>query len=517
MTELNPPPTNNDFAAGVPLARFEGGGTVTGLAGDTPVIVTRDGDDFHAFEAVCTHYGAPLSEGAVCSRTVRCPLHHACFSLVTGQAISAPAFDALTRRSVELADGLVRVGPAVTGASSIGPGNASQPSGIRRVVIIGGGAAGFAAADTLRAQGFAGDVVMLSADEALPYDRPNLSKDFLAGTAPAEWMPLKDQSYYEDRSIEIRTETRVTQIDVRSREIETDRHGRLAYDRLLLATGARSRTLGIPGAPPSSLLTLRSMADAGKLIARLETAAKIVLVGSGFIGLETAAALRHRGKSVTVVSREDVPFGRAFGSRIGQYIRRLHEARGVRFIAPASPVSFDGSTMTLDCGEILEADLVIAGIGATPNDALADQAGLPVADGVLVDEFLQTAAPDVFAAGDVARHHNAEIGRPTREEHWVVAQRQGQVAALNMLGARQPYNEAPFFWTHQFDMTLKFSGVAGLQDRMSVSGSIDEGEFVASFFRGDRLTGVASIGRLQESTALHDALNGLYRGNRGTH
>ncbi|MEE2565081.1 FAD-dependent oxidoreductase [Hyphobacterium marinum] len=510
MTEQNNSrPADHDFEAGVPLSAFEDQTTLTGQAGETPVIVSCQDGEYRAFEAVCSHYGASLAEGAFSADTVRCPLHHACFSLRTGAAIAAPAFGPLTRRSVVIANGQVTVGAAIDTDAAGAPcrARASDP---HRIVLVGSGAAAFAAADTLRKEGYAGELVMVSEDEDRPYDRPNLSKDYLAGSAPPEWMPLQSWDFYDHHDIEILAKTRVTRLDLNSARVETDQHGALAYDRLLLATGARARTLPLPGAPEDRVFTLRSMADAKRLIAAVESAQNIAIVGAGFIGLEVSASLRQRGKAITIISNEAEPFAASLGPEIGRHVRQLHEANGVRFIGSASVRDFDGQSVTLDGGDSVSADLVVVGIGAIPNDALAAEAGLPVEDGILVDADLQTAVPGVFAAGDVARHRNDWAGRPTREEHWVAAQRQGQIAARNMLGAQDAYNEAPFFWTHQFDMTLKVSGLPGVWDRISVSGSIPDNDFVASYYEGPRLRAVASAGREHESTVLHEQLNALH-------
>lgn len=510
MTQQNPEIPAHNFESGVPLAAFADRQTVCGTAGETPVLVTRKGSAFHAFEAVCTHYGGALADGAFAGDTVRCPLHNACFNLLDGRAVAAPAFADLTRRKVEVVDGMVFVrqpveaepGPKARIARSSEPG---------RIVIIGGGAAGYAAADALRKDGYEGALTMITADSDLPYDRPNLSKDYLAGSAEPEWIPLQDTSFYKDRSIDVKRATTVTRLDLAAQKVETDSQGIIGYDRLLLATGATARQLPIPGATPAKVFTLRSLADANALIAALDGAQEIVLIGAGFIGLEVAAALRQRDKTVTVVSTDDVPFRAILGPEIGRYIRSIHEAHGVRFIGQTTVQTVEGHNVHLANGATIKADIIVVGIGARPNDELAASAGLAVKDGVIVDAQLRASAPNVFAAGDVARYQSAWANGLRREEHWVTAQRQGQVAAQNMRGANTLYNEAPFFWTHQFELNLKYSGAPGSWDRVSIEGSIENADFVASYFNGERLCAIASVGREHDSAERHNELDALYR------
>lgn len=510
MTQQNPANPAHDFENGVPLAAFDDQKTVCGAVGETPVLVTRHGRAFHAFEAVCTHYGGPLVEGAFDGDTVRCPLHNACFNLIDGRAVAAPAFAGLTRRQVEVVEGKVFVRQAIE-AEPLSSARKARPSEPGRIVIIGGGAAGFAAADALRKDGFAGALTMITADNDLPYDRPNLSKDYLAGSAEPEWIPLQDAGFYEDRSIDVKTSTTVTRLDLSAQKIETDSGLTIGYDRLLLATGATARQLPLPGASASRVFTLRSLADTNALIAALDGAQDIVLIGAGFIGLEVAASLRQRDKSVTVVSTDDEPFRAILGKDVGRYIRGVHEAHGVRFIGMTTVQAVEGRKVHLANGETIKADLIVVGIGARPNDELAANAGLAVKNGVIVDAQLRTSANHVFAAGDVARYQSAWAGGHQREEHWVTAQRQGQIAAQNMCGGQALYNDAPFFWTHQFEINLKYSGAPGGWDRVSIEGSLENADFAALYYKGDRLCAIASVGREHESTERHNEIEALYR------
>ncbi len=320
------------------------------------------------------------------------------------------------------------------------------------VVIIGGGPAGNMAAETLRDEGYAGPITMLSADAALPADRPNLSKDYLAGRASEEWALLRPADFYRENGIDVRLNTRVARIDTGQRAIELADGSRLTYGALLLATGAEPVRLDVPGANLDHVHYLRTLDDSRALIAKAEKARRAVIVGASFIGLEVASSLRARGLEVHVVGREADPDGARARPGAGSFIRSVHEQHGVTFHLGRTAASIDEHAVTLDNGERIEAELVVVGIGVRPAIALAEQAGLAIDRGVLVDQFLETSAAGVFAAGDIARWPDPHSGEAIRVEHFVVAERQGQTAARNMLGRREPFDAVPFFWTEQHDL-----------------------------------------------------------------
>jgi NADPH-dependent 2,4-dienoyl-CoA reductase/sulfur reductase-like enzyme len=377
---------------------------------------------------------------------------------------------------------------------------AGQPESI---VIVGGGAAGFAAAEMLRRRGWQGRLTMLSEDADAPCDRPNLSKDYLAGTAPEGWLPLRPDAFYEDNRIDLQLRTVATQIDVAARCVTTGDGRAFPFDRLLLATGAEPVRLPISGADQAHVFTLRSLADSRAIIARAEGATSAVVLGSGFIGLEVAAALGTRGLAVHVVSLDARPLERVLGPELGDFIRRLHEDHGESFHMGDSIASIGPQSLVLSDGTELAADLVIIGAGVRPRLALAEEAGLAIDRGILVDEYLETSQSGIFAAGDVARWPGGAGGATARVEHWVVAERQGQVAAENMLGARTPFRDVPFFWSAHHDVTIRYAGHAQSWDAIEIDGDIGARNCLVRYRKGGTTLAIASIGR--DTQALEQA------------
>lgn len=492
-----PSSTGPDFTLGVSVDALPDGAPVAGHVGDEPALLIRRGDRFFAIGATCSHYNGPLGEGLVVDDTVRCPWHHACFSLETGEAVRAPALSPVPCWSVELRDGKAFVGRKKQQTAPARRPNEGQAPG--RIVIVGGGAAGFAAAEMLRRQGFEGGIVMLSNDDAPPVDRPNLSKDYLAGSAPEDWVPLRPENFYADAGIDLRLRTNVGAIDTSAHELLIDGDGRVPYDRLLLATGAEPVRLELPGMDLPHVRTLRSLADCRAIIERAQGARRAVVLGAGFIGLEVAASLRARGIEVHVVAPESRPMERILGAQLGEFIRGLHEEHGVVFHLDNTPAAIDHRQVTLQDGSKIEADLVVAGVGVRPRIELAERAGLALHRGVVVDAYLQTSVPDVFAAGDIARWPDPHSGEAIRVEHWVVAERQGQVAALNMLGLREKFDAVPFFWSQHYDVPINVVGHATTWDEIAIDGDVPSRDCVLRYKRNGRVLAVASIYRDAES------------------
>jgi NADPH-dependent 2,4-dienoyl-CoA reductase/sulfur reductase-like enzyme len=378
-----------------------------------------------------------------------------------------------------------------------------------RIVIVGGGAAGFAAAERLRREGYEGSIVMLSNDDAPPVDRPNLSKDFLAGTAPEEWVPLRPVSFYSKHAIELRLETEVARIDVRARAVGLADGSSVPFDRLLLATGAEPVRLSIPGADQPHVRTLRSLSDCRAIIERAGAARRVVVMGASFIGLEVAAALRARNIEVHVVAPGKRPMEKVLGAQLGDFVRGLHEEHGVVFHLGRTASAIDGPNVQLTGGGSLEADLVVVGIGVRPRIGLAEQAGMAIERGVLVNEYLETSVPGIFAAGDIARWPDPHTGERIRVEHWVVAERQGQTAALNLLGRREKFAAVPFFWSQHYDVPINYVGHAERWDELSIDGDVAAKDCLVRFERGGRTLAVASIFRdvanLQAEVAMEAA------------
>jgi len=368
-----------------------------------------------------------------------------------------------------------------------------------KIVIVGGGAAGFAATDGLRRAGFQGSIALLSNEDAAPIDRPNLSKDYLAGSAPEDWVPLRPDSFYSEHGIDLRLSTHVTGIDARSREVVLANGDKVPYDRLLLATGAEPVRLSIPGADQPHVHTLRSLADCRAIIEQAKTARRAVVLGASFIGLEVAAALRARGIDVHVVAPDKIPMERVLGPAMGDFVRALHEEHGVVFHLGNTASSIDGNEVTLSGGGTLAADFVVAGVGVRPRIELAEKAGLTVDRGVVVNAWLETSVPEILAAGDIARWPDPYLGEMIRVEHWVVAQRQGQTAALNMLGNRETFTDVPFFWSQHYDVQINYVGHAEKWDELTVDGDIAGKDCLLRFKRDGRVLAVASIFRDVES------------------
>lgn len=408
-----------DLTVGVTLADFGDRQMLRGHVGENSVLLARVGEEILAVGAQCTHYSGPLEEGLLDGDNVRCPLHHACFSLRTGEALGAPAFDPVPCWKVEHDGDRIMVREQIATSPQSPATTGSHP---RSVVIIGGGAAGFACAEMLRRRGYDGSLTMLSEDADAPVDRPNLSKDFLAGSAPDDWMPLKPERFYADNRIDLQLGVRVTEIDVADRKVTVADGRAFPFDRLLIATGAEPVRLPIPGADQTHVFTLRSFADSRAIIERADAAKSAVVLGSGFIGLETAAALRERGLDVHVVSLDARPLEKILSPELGDFIRALHENHGVRFHMGASIASIGAEAVTLTDGAQIPADLVVIGVGVKPRTALAEAAGLDVQRGILVNTRLETATPGIFAAGDVARWTDDASGQTMRVEHWVVAE-----------------------------------------------------------------------------------------------
>ena len=492
-------PTPPDLTRGIAAASIPSGGTVLGRVGEDDVVLARVGDRVYAVGAYCTHYHGHLADGLVVGDTIRCPLHHACFSLATGDALRAPALDPIACWRVEqqgttlfVREKFERSDPA----KNAGAVDRREPSPI---VIVGGGAAGLAAADTLRREGYTGQIVMLSADQDAPVDRPNLSKDFLAGEAKDEWLPLWPPDYYTEQRVELRLSSRVASIDTAARAVLLEDGSRQPFGALLITTGAEPVQLPIPGAETGQVCYLRSFADSRAIVERTKGATRAVVVGASFIGLEVSAALRTRGIAVDVVAPDRAPLERVMGLEIGRFVQSIHEAQGVTFHLGETVSAIDGRRVTLSGGSVVEADFLVVGVGVRPAIALAERAGLASDRGITVNEYLETSVAGIYAAGDVARWPDPHTGQRIRVEHWVVAERQGQVAARNMLGQRVRFDTVPFFWSQHYDVTIRYVGHAEHWDRVTVDGSLESRDASVSFILGGKTLAVATVSRDRRS------------------
>ncbi len=494
-----------DLTQGVAFADLVDGRLV-GRVGDEQVLLVHTGADVFAIGAHCSHYHGPLADGVVTGQAVRCPWHHACFDLRSGEALRAPALSPIDCWKVEQHAGRIFVKEKREQPKPQLPPNANFAG---RIVIVGGGAAGFAAAEMLRRRDFGGSIVMLSHDAAPPVDRPNLSKDYLAGSAPEDWLPLRPDAYYAENDIELQLNAEVTGIDVKARQVIIAGSKNLAYDRLLLATGAEPVRLPIPGADQPHVHTLRSLADCRAIIKSAENARRALVIGASFIGLEAAAALRVRGIEVHVVAPEQRPMERVLGPQMGDFIHALHEEHGVVFHLQDTVTAIDGRSAMLKSGAKLDADLVVVGVGVRPRLKLAEQAGLAMDRGVTVDAFLETSVRGVYAAGDIARWPDPHSGDSIRVEHWVVAERQGQTVAANMLGLNERFDAVPFFWSQHYDIPINYIGHAEQWDEIAIDGDIEAKDCLIRYKRNGRVLAVASIFRdvanLQAELAMEQA------------
>ncbi|HXL14847.1 MAG TPA: FAD-dependent oxidoreductase [Methylomirabilota bacterium] len=490
-------------AEGAAIADIPEGGMLLGHFQGGPVVLIRKGGSIFAVGGKCTHYGGPLGQGLFDGELLHCPWHHACFRPETGEAAAAPAIDPIPSFTVEQQGGRV----FVRGAKKPSVKRAPIPSAPRSVLIIGGGAAGFAAAETLRREGYQGPVTIVSADDAAPYDRPNLSKDYLVGTAQSEWMPLRPPGWYGDARIELLLGARIAAVTPAKRQVRLEDGRSLDYGALLLATGASPVRLDVPGADLPHVHYLRTMRDCDSIIDHAKRAKRAVVVGAGFIGLEVAASLVARGLDVQVVAPEAIPMERVLGPELGGFVRILHEERGVRFHLGQTLGEIGERSVTLQSGARLEADLVVLGVGVRPNVELAEEAGLTLDRGILVDEYLRTSAEGVWAAGDIALWPDRFSGERIRVEHWVVAERQGQTAARNVLGRREAFRAAPFFWSQHYDVTINYVGYASSWDEANVVGNIADRDCLVAYRKAGKIRAVATIYRDIQSLQAQAAMD----------
>jgi NADPH-dependent 2,4-dienoyl-CoA reductase/sulfur reductase-like enzyme/nitrite reductase/ring-hydroxylating ferredoxin subunit len=485
-----------DLELGVAAADFEARPMLVGRVGEEQVLVVKRGDEYFAVAALCTHYHGPLAEGLLVDGSIRCPWHHACFDLRTGMVERGPALDPLDRWQVEQQDGRIFVRRKLERAGKSQRVGDTQPES---VVIVGAGAAAIAAALSMRRAGYHRPLTLVSAEADPPYDRPNLSKDYLAGTAPEEWMPLRSAGFYRDNGIELVLGAPVRKLDAGRSRLTLQGGRELSFERLLLATGAEPVRLQIPGAEPDRVFYLRSWADCRAILQRVTGAQRAAVLGASFIALEVAASLRTRGLDVHVIGRDTVPMRRVLGEQVGEFLRRLHEARGTVFHLGRTIERVAGRSVVLSDGTTLDADLVVVGAGVRPVDDLARDAGIAVNNGVTVDDYLMTSADGIYAAGDIASWPDKRFGGRLRVEHWVVAQRQGATAGRNMLGARERFTAAPFFWTQQFDAVINYVGHAAAWDTIRVDGDLERRDCAIRYERGGRLLAVATMSRDLES------------------
>jgi NADPH-dependent 2,4-dienoyl-CoA reductase/sulfur reductase-like enzyme/nitrite reductase/ring-hydroxylating ferredoxin subunit len=485
--EISGPDFLND---GIACSALEEGKPVAGQANGEGVLIIRRGEVFFALGAACTHYGAPLADGIVEGDTIRCPWHHARFDLATGEASGPPALNAIPCFSVERRSDRVYVLGRAPEHSTAPGGNPrrSSANGPQSIAIVGGGPAGTAAAEMLRREGYDGPITLFASEPSSPVDRPNLSKDYLAGNASEDWIPLRSPKDFAQYHIDLRREV-VRGIEGKTLILE-DRSQ--AFDAILLTTGATPIRLDIPGAARAHLL--RTLDDSRSIIAHAK--GRAIVIGASFIGLEAAAALTTRGLEVHVIGRELVPLERVLGPELGTFVRQSHEKKGVQFHLGESPREIDAKGVVLEHGRI-DGEIVIMGVGVRPETSLAEKGGLAIDRGIVVDDQFRTSIAGIWAAGDVARFPYAYTGEKVRIEHWVVAEQQGQAAARSMLGKGTRFDRVPFFWSAHYDTTIGYVGHAESWDRIDFSGDFSQGDAAVAYRRAGKTLAVAAIGRDQ--------------------
>ena len=496
--------TPPDLTAGIPVGSLVDGVPLLGsVDGDSVILVRRDAE-ITAIGATCTHWGGPLAEGLIVDDTIRCPWHHACFSLRTGEALRTPALNPVAAYDVVQRDGLV----FVTGKKA-NPGTVRHRVGRSQapaaVGIIGGGGAGNSTAEELRHLGFEGPITLIDSDESAPCDRPNLSKDYLAGTAPEEWIPLHPRTHYEDLEIEL-LRSRVTALDAGRKRIVLDDGTMREFGAIVLATGAEPVRLTIPDDHGPRIHYLRTLDDSRAIIRAAEAARRAVVLGAGFIGLEVTAALRARNVEIHVVAPGHRPLERVLGRELGDFVRTVHEQHGVVFHPGRTASALQSGAVVLDNGEQIGADFIVAGVGVRPRTALAQSAGLHVDDGIIVNSVLETSAPGVFAIGDAARWPDPRNRALARIEHWVVAERQGQAVARAIVGHREPFTDVPFFWTHSYDVDINYVGHAPRWDAIEIDGSVERRDCTVRYSLGGRVAAVATVSRNRASLEAERAM-----------
>lgn len=475
------------------------------------ILLARVGVNFHAVSATCPHYGGPLAEGVLCGPRVVCPWHHAAFNIVNGDLEDPPALDSLVRYDLRIEGDRILLSLPEDAEDRRTPAMMKRDSAadLRQFVIIGAGAAGYAAAQTLREEGFRGNVVMITREDRAPYDRPNLSKDYLQGHAEPEWMPLRGKDFFKEHDIDLVFKKEVTRVDARTKTITFESGETMDYDALLVATGGAPVRLNIPGSDLKNVCVLRSFHDADSIIETATRSRRAVVVGASFIGMEAAYSLRERGLEVTVIAPSQEPFEATLGAEVGALFRRLHESHGIRFKLGNIVYRFEGNhnveAVTLDNGDEIETDMVVVGVGVRPATQFLDGVELDQAGAVVVDLRLR-AADGLYAAGDIASFPDPRVGEHVRIEHWRTAQQQGRTAARNMLGRNVTFDAVPFFWTRQFDVALLYVGHVTSWDEIIYRGDVAAHDFLAFFVKDSRVLAVAGMNRDQEMAAAEELL-----------
>ena len=470
------------------------------ISDDEDVLLVRIDDKFYARTAYCPHYGASLENGVLAGTKVMCPWHHAAFDVPSGELMEPPALHGLTAYRVEIRGEDVVLFPAETKVRAV------EKKGDKKLqkkdkpafVIIGGGSAGNAAAQQLRASGFDGHLKIISADTQPPYDRPNLSKDYLKGDMDPSWLPLNEEQSFQDNQIELMLEKRVTAIDAGKKRIELEDQTVLNYDKLLVASGSRPRKLNVPGKDLKNIFTLRTADDAAEILHQAERAKRIAIVGASFIGMEAAENLSDGKREIHVIAREAVPFEPLFGKEMGELLKERKQDDGIHFHLERKVKEFRGKekleTVVLDNQETIASDFAILGIGVEPVTEFMPHFNKAADESLLTDRYLQV-ENDIFAAGDIVTFPYHRSGNFIRVEHWRVAEQLGMIAAQNMLHAKKSVDIIPFFWTQLAGISYRYVGYPDKWDETVVQGNLADNDFVIYYGRNNQINAVLGAGR----------------------
>ncbi len=476
--------------------------------GEKEILLVKLDGEFHALGPECSHYGAPLEEGVLNEGRIRCPWHQACFDAVSGDIEEPPALDAISDFETKVkGEDVVVVLPEeveytrVTDMVSYNPGKDD-----RTFLVLGAGSAGNAAAETLRQSGYEGRIVMVTREENLPYDRPDLSKRYLKERVKQS-PTLRSKEFYDRHDIEVLKGKEAVEVDFSDKIVVFEEGQELEYDKLLLATGGRPRRLS--GSDLDRIFTLRTVEDANRINDAAEDSTRVLIVGASFIGMETAASLKESGLSVTVVAPESTPFERTLGKEVGQMFEEMHKEKGVNFRLGQKIERFEGEekieSAVLEGGEEVKTDFVIAGIGVEPATGFLEDDDLN-SDGSLSVDFNLRFKEDVYAAGDIARFPDWRTDDEIRIEHWRLAQQHGRIAAKNMTGDDADYSSIPFFWTRQFETSLQYVGYVEEWDEVIFDGDPSSRDFVGYYEKDGMILAAAGLGNSAKMVAIAELM-----------
>ena len=481
--------------------------------GDYDVLLANVQGTVYAVENKCSHYGAPLSKGAMCEHRIRCPWHHACYDLRTGEQLEAPGMDGIAKFAVEVNGDDISVSeqPVTTNTPQVmdRPIDIPIPVDLHYTyVVVGGGAAAAYAVEAIRANDTHGSLLMVSREMLPPYDRTKVSKAFMQEQMATEKLPLRDADFYRHLGVHFLPGTQVQSLDLKAKSLELPDGSTVTYDKVLLATGGTPRTLDVPGAELAGVHTVRKAKDGRMAREQTRQGTQVVVVGGSFIGLETAMSLGKRGGNITVVTPEEILFEKVFGARVGRYIQQLHEAEGVTFRLGRKLRAVSGEDrvtgVLLDDGTTLPAEVVVVGIGVTPTTGYVQGVAYQNDGSLAVDGHLSVHANGAYAAGDIATYPDRE--GMVRIEHWKVAGQQGRVAGRNMAGQAEPYQMVPFFWSNQQGTNLRYVGHATDFDEIIYDGAPGEDPFLAFYIKGEHVQACLGVKRDSDAAAVNELM-----------